>query len=284
MFKKISTILVSRVAARNVRGLGSEENVMKVTRMLRTLVLAVILAALGTTAGAVDMEGTWEGKERCDCFNEVDGKSTERHRGEVMKITQEGTDLNIEAYGELFNGNVIGDPRSSSKGQASLIACSTDPVDNASFGQTGRAKVSVKANGRGRMTIESLWNADENEICTCRSKMHRTHEWDPEVGGCSVMTAIDKWHREMLDLETPGVGCHESTYPDPEWGKVDCVEAPIGSKWAHGKRRDEVPESKHDFVVSASSGKTLSQVTGSFTGHLESVTSISNPAGSGFCS
>ena len=54
-----------------------------------------------------------------------------------MEITQDGTDLNIEAYGELFNGNVIGHPHRDSKGEASLIACDTDPTDNASFGETG---------------------------------------------------------------------------------------------------------------------------------------------------
>jgi len=75
--------------------------------MLKTLVLILILTALGTTAQAVDMTGTWIGNETCRCFNDVVGKVTEQYSDEVMKIAQEGTDLNIEAYGELFNGNVI---------------------------------------------------------------------------------------------------------------------------------------------------------------------------------
>ena len=104
---------------------------MKMVRVLRALILTVMLAALGTPAEAVDMTGTWEGKERCGCFDEAGGKSTERYNNEVMEVTQDGTDLNIEAYGELFNGNVIDHPRSSSKGEAALIACNTEAANKA---------------------------------------------------------------------------------------------------------------------------------------------------------
>ena len=130
---------------------------MKMVRVLRALVLTVILAALGTPASAVDMTGTWAGRERCACFDPVDGKSTERYKDEVMKVTQDGTDLNIEAFGELFNGNVIDHPRSSSKGEASLIACRTDPTDNARFGEIGRAKVWAKALGCFAAFWQETW-------------------------------------------------------------------------------------------------------------------------------
>ena len=139
-----------------------------------------------------------------------------------------------------------------------------------------------------------MWNADENEICTCKSKMSRTATWDPEVGECSVMSLVDKWHRDMLASGPPGGGCHEIEYPDSDWTEVDCVEAPTASKRAHGKRTgDECSDENiaenlvgecepedydgdYDFAVSASSGETLGKVTGSFTGDLDSVTSMTD--------
>ena len=75
-----------------------------------TFLVALMIVALGTTAGAVDITGTWEGKETCKCFNNVDGKFTRKLKDEVMGITQSGTDLNIFIFDELFNGNVINDP------------------------------------------------------------------------------------------------------------------------------------------------------------------------------
>ena len=48
------------------------ENFMTMARLLRGLVLALVGAAFATAAGAVDMTGTWEGRESCHCFNEVD--------------------------------------------------------------------------------------------------------------------------------------------------------------------------------------------------------------------
>ncbi len=59
-------------------------------------------------------------------------------------------DLNIQAYGELFNGNVIDHPRRDSKGEASLIACHTDPMDNASFGRSGVPKCGQKTRAAER--------------------------------------------------------------------------------------------------------------------------------------
>ena len=234
---------------------------MRTAHLLRTLVLTLVGAVFATAAGAVDMTGTWEGQERCNCFNAVDGRFTERYRDEVMEITQDGTDLNIEAYGELFNGNVISHPHRDSKGEASLIACDTDPTDNASFGEIGRAKVSAKANGRGRMTIRSLWNAQEGQICTCTSKMHRTDASDPEIDDCSGGNAVDKWHKAMLEVEESVGGCYKAEYPSPDWVEVTCA-APSSKRSRSFSRT--VGGGGNFWSVNTPAGHHLTKVTGSF--------------------
>ena len=196
-----------------------------------------------------------------------------------MKVTQDGTDLNVEAYGELFNGNVIDHPRSSSKGEAALIACNTDPTDNASFGEIGRAKVWARDGGRGRLIIESLWNAQEAEICTCKGNFRRMTATDPEVGDCSGANAVDRWHDNMVATGTPGVGCYELDYPHRDWRKVDCVEGPtdpIGTTHAVGSKRGaRTVGDGTDYAVSVPEGHNLFRVSGYFEG-AGSVTSITD--------
>ena len=259
---------------------------MRTILMLRTLVLSLILTGLGTTAQAVDMTGTWTGKETCTCFNDVAGKSTEHYSDEVMKIAQDGTDLNIEAYGELFNGNVINDPKREHKGEASVIACNTDPADNASFGELGRAKVSAKANGRGKMVINSLWTPQENELCQCRARFRRVDLEDPEIGDCSEAqeSRVDAWHRAMIDMPPDTHGCHELIHPSMEWEEVGCDEAKIGNS-AYGRGvTDVAPRAQsarlvgvaNDYLVRVKDGY-FTQVTGSFE-NVIGVTSITDHA------
>ena len=164
-----------------------------------------------------------------------------------MKVTQDGTDLNIEAYGELFNGNVIDHPRSSSKGEASLIACNTDPTDNASFGEIGRAKVWAKDGGRGRMIVESLWNAGEDEICTCKGNFRRTATTDPEVDDCSgANDDVDDWHKFMLGVDPPDSGCYTAEYTESpwtvEWTEEVCGETSSKRSLSAGAERRGLPE------------------------------------------
>lgn len=151
---------------------------------LGTFVVALMIVALPTTAGAVDITGTWEGKETCKCFNNVDGKFTRKSKDEVIEITQNGTDLNIFIFDELFNGNVINDPNRDKRGVAAFIACSTDPNNNASFGEIGRATLRTKANGAGKFKVESLWNTSQTQICTCKWKFKRTSTEDPSIADC----------------------------------------------------------------------------------------------------
>ena len=209
-------------------------------RTIRMVLLTLILLAPAITAEAVDMTGTWTGRERCACFNSALGESTDRYKDSVMEVTQDGTDLNIQAYGERFNGNVMDHPRSRSRGEASLMACSTDPKDNASFGEIGRAKVWAKDGGRGKIAIESLWTSHESEICTCKGKFRRTDSADPEIGDCSDSDSdpdeVDKWHVDMLHAPPTTLGCHELEHPETEWRKVECDQ---GSTAKHARSASE---------------------------------------------
>ena len=153
--------------------------------MLRLFSLVVVAVAFGPAAEAVDLTGTWEGSETCACFNDVKGNFKEKFSDEVMEISQNGTDLNIFIFGERFNGNVINDPRKRRRGVVSLIACNTDPKDNASLGEIGRGTVKMKKNGTGKLKIESFWNVSQTEICTCKWNFDRTDTGDPSIGDCS---------------------------------------------------------------------------------------------------
>ena len=260
---------------------------MRTILILKTLFLTLILTALGTTAQAVDMTGTWTGDETCKCFNDVVGKSTEKYTDEVIRVSQDGTDLNIEAYGELFNGNVINDPKRDRKGEASLISCNADPADNASFGELGRAKVWAKSNGGGKMVIDSLWNSQENELCHCRARFRRVDTVDPEISDCSEARAsrIDSWHDAMLGMPPDSDGCHEVTHPSMEWEEVGCDEAKIldsasGRRVTDAAHRSPSTRSvgfEKDFVVK-NAGGYFTQVTGSFE-NVIGVTSITDHAG-----
>lgn len=264
-------------------GLVSKEKTVKMARMFRALLLTLVMVVIGTTAEAVDMTGTWVGRERCACFDPVDGKSTERYRDEVMEITQDGTDLNILFFDELYNGNVIDHPSRSSKGEASLIACSTDPTDNARFGEIGRAKVWAKDGGRGKMSIESLWNAQEAQICTCTSRLRRTDPADPEIGDCSDENAVDAWHAAMLDVSEPPSGCYEAVYPSMEWLSVPCGDDAEADPALPGGRRNSARGyigQTHDYVLTGDTAAdgTVSgflAVTGSFE-NIQGVTSITD--------
>jgi len=136
------------------------------------------------TARSVDITGTWVGKEKCKCFNNVEGKFTERFKDEEMRITQRGTDLNILVFEELFNGNVIDHPTKDNKGEASFIACDTDPKNNASFGELGRAKLHTKTDGGGKFKVQSLWNASQTEICSCSWNFNRTNSENASIPDC----------------------------------------------------------------------------------------------------
>lgn len=147
--------------------------------------VALTLTAVASNARAVDITGTWTGKEKCKCFDNTDGKFKEKFRDEEMQITQSGTDLNILVFEELFNGNVIDNPTKDNRGEAAFIACRTDPKDNASFGEIGRAKLRTKGNGGGKLKVESLWNVSQTEICKCKWSFERVDTEDPSVGDCS---------------------------------------------------------------------------------------------------
>jgi len=168
----------------NKNRIQAKEDSMKILGCIGTFIIALTLVALATTAGAVDITGTWEGKETCKCFNNVNGKFTEKFKNEEMKISQSGTDLNILVFDGLFNGNVINQPNKDNKGEAAFIACNTDPKNNASFGEIGRAKLHTKDNGKGTFKVESLWNTSQTQICTCKWNFKRTDTADPSIADC----------------------------------------------------------------------------------------------------
>ena len=124
------------------------------------------------------------------------------------------------------------------------------------------------------MTIESLWNAEENKICTCRSKMHRTGVSDPEVGSCSESSKLDEWSIAMQQVPTSGPGCYEAEYPGKIWKPAECGEAPAKHARIVDAARIATVRGSGTWQV-VSDGGQLSQVTGSFD-NVSGVTSITD--------
>lgn len=90
---------------------------------------------------------------------------------------------------------------------------------------------------------------------------------------------VDAWHMAMLDVPTPGAGCHEVLHPSMEWREVECADARITASAPSGARGDGARLARvaqvgggNDWVVSLSGG-TLSTVTGSFD-DVAGVTSV----------
>jgi len=122
-----------------------------------------------------------------------------------MTITQNGSDLNIEALvrdGEPqlhFHGRVIDDDKAPQvKGQASFVECVT--TESSSYQEIGRAtKIDVKSDGvRANFLATSIFSQDFSQdippippdLGTCEWIYSRISTADPGVAACPPLSTL----------------------------------------------------------------------------------------------
>lgn len=135
---------------------------------------------IGIPAGAIDLTGTWTGKESC-----VYGGTTSnrvRNTAVSLDITQSGADINAHfsgAYLSLFyNGYVHEDADKPEYGRLGLIYCNNTKTSSV----TGEMKVRVKADGSGKLK-GTVVRAVSDAVANCKYSLTRVSTVDPAVSG-----------------------------------------------------------------------------------------------------
>jgi len=167
---------------------------MMFQRTYRAALLAsVVLGWRPPTAIAIDLTGTWQGKEICTVLT-GNGVKTITRQQRSMAITQSATDLNGVVDGlEEYNGIIFDEADTTSKGQAILIACRTT-ADLADFEQMVGARVTLPAGGaklKGRSARHSVVGTGGGSVAVCSWTYNRTNTTDPTVGDCNATPAIN---------------------------------------------------------------------------------------------
>jgi len=165
--------------------------------------VAAILAFLGLAAPptwAVNLTGTWVGEQNCRRYDGT--KFFTQFPNDVMTITQNGSDLNIEALvieGEPqlhFHGQVIEDDKAPEvKGQASFVECIT--TESSLYQEMGRAsKIDIKSDGvRANFLATSIFHEQAfgpfpADLGTCEWVYSRISTDDPGVAECPSSSAL----------------------------------------------------------------------------------------------
>jgi hypothetical protein len=157
--------------------------------MLAVVVVA-ILVACAPAASALDLTGTWEGKQTCKGLAE--GEKVTFTCCEKVEITQSGDTVNIKVNGgadgaDFYFGRVTTLTDHPDKGAVTFVSCPTNnTVPNLSemvfSNVTDDPKVgSVKGTLKGEGPF--LETSDEQYVCTWSYK--RVNRTDPLIPPCS---------------------------------------------------------------------------------------------------
>ena len=157
---------------------------------VRTSLVAVAYAALLGAAfppavGALDMTGTWEGKQNC---KDYDGQKIIEHGVPATAlISQSGDTMTMGVNNfDHYNGHAFTDSKNADKGETVFNACGTDdlPVSGVPTGEIVRAKVSTKpSTGKGSFSALSIFE-NTGALGTCKWSFKRTSTTDPNVPAC----------------------------------------------------------------------------------------------------
>lgn len=149
---------------------------------------ALALSVSATHAGAVDLTGTWEGQAKCSGFF-AGAKVKDTFPGSV-KITQTGSDLNIDFGGFLYNGGMIDDSaKPNEKGQGAFIFCGAGAQPLADYNESGHLKVQIKGT-KATFTATSVFHTAAGgslvTVETCKYSFKRVDIANPNVPECGI--------------------------------------------------------------------------------------------------
>lgn len=162
-------------ARRNTEG----EIAMRTQRTLGMVMLAMMVGT--TTAGALDLTGTWQGTEKCT----INSSTTTKFKNTVtLLITQTGSDLNTQLSGGLFNLKFNGYGHANTdkpdNGAAGLLYCTNSSTIGANFSLKAKTK---PLTGDGTLKgifigVDSISNYD------CTYTLKRVGTGNPVVSAC----------------------------------------------------------------------------------------------------
>jgi hypothetical protein len=155
------------------------------------LAIAVAVLASATSAGAIDLTGTWSGKYTCTQFDGAPSK-VKSPPDSVMVIVQTGATLSAiidEGSGGTYRGATIdATAKPDEQGEAVFNACGTDafPLDGGTA-ELVRLKAKVNAeNGTGTLSGVSYFETPTT-LLTCKLKYKRTTTAPVKFAGCDAM-------------------------------------------------------------------------------------------------
>jgi hypothetical protein len=156
--------------------------------MPRLALLVPLLALAAQPAVALDLTGTWEGKFKCSVFDGATEKFTQP--GEILRITQQGDDLNVEWAGVAdLTGLAIADVKSpDTKGAAALADCETSAdLENGPYSEIAVLSAKInRAKAKGSLKGTSIWSPDADAVGDCKWKFKLVDASDPGALGCPV--------------------------------------------------------------------------------------------------
>ncbi len=149
-----------------------------IAREIVRIVAAVALLGLAATNGeAIDLTGTWEGTTICKGLD--DGAKVKWASKTTVKITQTGSDLNMDFDGTIYNGLVQSRATDPSKGIAIGINCETSP-SLAEGNDHEMGHVTVDGDKLKGVAV----SASDDGFLICKFSGKRTSTADPGVGAC----------------------------------------------------------------------------------------------------
>lgn len=139
--------------------------------------------AFASTAYSLDVTGTWEGKEKCLVYTELQRTTTETA---TLRITQTGGDLNVQILGgqvvASMNGAAIASTKDPAAGQVGIYRCGTSTT----LSMTGVFAAKTKTTGTSTLkgSLNVVGHGPGDGTLACKYSLKRVSTSDPAVGPC----------------------------------------------------------------------------------------------------
>lgn len=153
-------------------------------RLLAVSLASTLLAVI--PAFALDLTGTWQGKEVCLRLNDDDNVEAKLKGEATVEITQSGSDLNVTFVGDflvaVMNGAALAYAGNPNAGRAAMYRCgaSTTISMTAAF----KAKSSPSGTGTLDGTANVVGHGTGNTIATCKYSLKRISTANPNQPPC----------------------------------------------------------------------------------------------------
>ncbi len=156
----------------------------KRTNFRMRLATVMAMAAMASTAQAIDVTGTWTGTKKCLTY--ATGTSATKFEASVtMRMTQIGSQVGAEVDGLAFAGIVLENSAKPEVGVLTLVHCGTTATSE--FIPTEHYVMNVKADSEKGVIKGSYLTAwvDFGINGKCTLKLERTETANPNLSACN---------------------------------------------------------------------------------------------------